>query len=121
MQYSYAYYPDGEETLEQAQLTKKRHNAAKLNLKDGHKVLDIGCGWGCLTLYLSQITDVEVLGVSLSRPQVEIASERAKLAGLSQRVKFQLCDYRELRDKFDRIVLVGMLEHVGISNLDEFF
>ena len=121
MQYSCAYFPNGDETLEQAQLAKKRHIAAKLLLKPGQRVLDIGCGWGGMALYLAQIADVEVLGVTLAEEQLKVARERAAGLGLSDRVRFELQDYRNVADKFDRIVSVGMMEHVGASELGTFF
>ncbi len=121
MQYSCAYFENGDETLEQAQEKKKRHIAAKLNLKDGQRILDIGCGWGGLALDLASRANVEVLGATLSEEQLKIAQERAEKAGLSDRVKFQLIDYRELEGPFDRIVSVGMFEHVGATRYDEFF
>jgi cyclopropane-fatty-acyl-phospholipid synthase len=121
MQYSCAYFPDGEETIEQAQTAKKRHLAAKLNLKAGQKVLDIGCGWGGLALYLAHVADVEVLGVTLSERQLSVARRRAEILGVSDRVKFELIDYREVQGKFDRVVSVGMLEHVGVQYLAPYF
>ena len=121
MQYSCAYFPDGSETLEQAQTLKKRHLAAKLNLKDGQKVLDIGCGWGGLALYIAHVADVEVLGITLSERQLAVARRRAEILGVSDRVKFELIDYREVQGKFDRIVSVGMLEHVGVHYLSPYF
>ena len=121
MQYSCAYFPEGTETIEQAQTAKKRHIAAKLNLKDGQKVLDIGCGWGGLALYLAHVADVEVLGVTLSERQLSVARRRAEILGVSDRVKFELIDYREVQGKFDRVVSVGMLEHVGVQYLAPYF
>ncbi|MFT7390141.1 MAG: cyclopropane-fatty-acyl-phospholipid synthase [Paracoccaceae bacterium] len=121
MQYSCGYFPEGEETLEQAQTLKKRRIAAKLGLKPGMRVLDIGCGWGGLALYLAAVADVEVVGVTLSNEQLVIATARAEAAGLADRVTFQLCDYRHVEGRFDRIVSVGMLEHVGIGHLPEYF
>jgi len=121
MQYSCAYFPDGTETIEQAQTLKKRHIAAKLNLKDGQKVLDIGCGWGGLALYLAHVADVEVLGVTLSERQLAVARRRAEILGVSDRVKFELIDYREVEGQFDRVVSVGMLEHVGAQYLLPYF
>jgi cyclopropane-fatty-acyl-phospholipid synthase len=121
MQYSCAYFPKGDETLEQAQLAKKRHIAAKLLLKPGQRVLDIGCGWGGMALYLAQVADVEVLGVTLAEEQLKLARERAAAAGLSDRVRFELQDYRSINQSFDRIVSVGMLEHVGATNLGVYF
>jgi len=121
MQYSCAYFPNGDETLEQAQLAKKRHIAAKLLLKPGQRVLDIGCGWGGMALYLAQVADVEVLGVTLAEEQLKVARERTAAAGLSDRVRFELQDYRSVDQSFDRIVSVGMLEHVGATNLGTYF
>jgi len=121
MQYSCAYFENGDESLEEAQEKKKRHIAAKLKLQDGQRILDIGCGWGGLALYLAQHANVEVLGVTLSEEQHQVAVERAKDAGLSDRVHFELLDYRKVDDRFDRIVSVGMFEHVGVSRYDEFF
>jgi cyclopropane-fatty-acyl-phospholipid synthase len=120
-QYSCAYFADPGDTLEVAQRQKKEHIAAKLLLKPGQKVLDIGCGWGGLALSIAQIADVEVLGVTLSTEQHQLATERAREMGLSDRVRFKLCDYRELTGRFDRIVSVGMFEHVGVTHYDEFF
>ncbi|AKI01110.1 methyltransferase, cyclopropane fatty acid synthase [Hoeflea sp. IMCC20628] len=121
MQYSCAYFPEGTETIEQAQTLKKRHIAAKLNLKDGQRVLDIGCGWGGMALYLAHVADVEVLGVTLSERQLTVARRRAELLGVSDRVKFELIDYREVEGTFDRVVSVGMLEHVGVQYLAPYF
>jgi cyclopropane-fatty-acyl-phospholipid synthase len=121
MQYSCAYFPNGDETLEQAQLAKKRHIAAKLMLKPGQRVLDIGCGWGGMALYLAQVADVEVTGVTLAREQLNLARERAEAAGLSGRVRFELQDYRKVEGHFDRIVSVGMMEHVGAAELGTYF
>ncbi len=121
MQYSCAYFPRGDETLEQAQQAKKRHIAAKLRLEPGQRVLDIGCGWGGMAIYLAQVADVEVLGVTLAERQLEVARERAREAGLEDRVKFELMDYRDVEGKFDRIVSVGMMEHVGIGQLGPYF
>jgi cyclopropane-fatty-acyl-phospholipid synthase len=121
-QYSCAYWTDPEhETLEQAQLDKKAHIAAKLALEPGQRVLDIGCGWGGMALYLHKVAGVDVLGVTLSEHQLKIARERAAAAGVSDHVRFELRDYRLLDEQFDRIVSVGMFEHVGAHNYDEFF
>jgi cyclopropane-fatty-acyl-phospholipid synthase len=113
MQYSCGYFTDPANSLEQAQLDKKAHLAAKLHLKPGQRVLDIGCGWGGLALYLNRVADVDVLGVTLSEEQVKLARERAAEAGVADRVKFELMDYRDVAGTFDRIVSVGMFEHVG--------
>ncbi|WP_322988464.1 cyclopropane-fatty-acyl-phospholipid synthase family protein [Hoeflea sp.] len=121
MQYSCAYFPDGSETLEEAQTLKKRHLAAKLRLGDGQRLLDIGCGWGGLGLYLAHAADIEVVGVTLSERQLAVARRRAEILGVSDRVKFELIDYREVEGKFDRIVSVGMLEHVGAHFLQPYF
>ncbi len=121
MQYSCAYFENGDETLEEAQEKKKRHIAAKLRLEDGQKILDIGCGWGGMALYLARCANVEVLGVTLSEEQHRVAVERARAAGLEDRVRFELRDYRHVNERFDRIVSVGMFEHVGVSRYDEFF
>ena len=119
-QYSCAYFTDADNSLEQAQLDKKAHIAAKLYLKPGLKVLDIGCGWGGMALYLNQKYGVEVLGVTLSEEQLKIARERAEKAGVADKVKFELIDYRKVQGKFDRIVSVGMYEHVGPAHFRTF-
>ena len=120
-QYSCAYFTDPKNSLEQAQADKKAHIAAKLALEPGQRVLDIGCGWGGMALYLHKVAGVDVLGVTLSEHQLKIARARAKAAGVSDHVKFELIDYRKLDDCFDRIVSVGMFEHVGAKHYDEFF
>lgn len=120
-QYSCAYFREPSDTIEAAQIQKKRHIAAKLLLQPGQKVLDIGCGWGGMALALAQLEDVHVTGVTLSVEQHQIATARAAKLGLAHRVKFELRDYRELTGQFDRIVSVGMFEHVGITHYDEFF
>lgn len=121
MLYSCAYFREQGETLEQAQRNKLRLLASKLGLKPGMKVLDIGCGWGDLALYLAALEDVDVLGVTLSGEQQVLASQRAVKAGLAERVHFELKDYRDVEGSFDRIVSVGMFEHVGVHHYDEFF
>jgi len=120
-QYSCAYFTDPANSLEKAQLDKKAHIAAKLALEPGQRVLDIGCGWGGMALFLHQVAGVDVLGVTLSEHQLKIARERAAAAGVSDHVKFELKDYRLLEEQFDRIVSVGMFEHVGARHYDEFF
>ena len=120
-QYSCAYFTDPANSLERAQLDKKAHIAAKLALQPGQRVLDIGCGWGGMALFLHKVAGVDVLGVTLSEHQLKIARERASAAGVSDHVKFELIDYRLLDETFDRIVSVGMFEHVGIKHYDEFF
>jgi cyclopropane-fatty-acyl-phospholipid synthase len=121
-QYSCAYFLDPEhESLEQAQLDKKAHIAAKLALKPGKRLLDIGCGWGGMALYLHEKYGVEVLGITLSDEQIATANQRAADAGVSDKVKFELIDYRHLTGTFDRIVSVGMFEHVGPPQYRTFF
>jgi len=120
-QYSCAYYPDPAMTLEEAQAAKRRHLMAKLMLKPGQRVLDIGCGWGGLALAMARDAGVEVTGITLSTEQLAMAQKRAEEAQLSHRVRFQLCDYRQLAGKFDRIVSVGMFEHVGVNHYLTFF
>jgi cyclopropane-fatty-acyl-phospholipid synthase len=120
-QYSCAYFTHTHEDLEQAQHDKKRHLAAKLLLKPGVRVLDIGSGWGGLGLYLAEAGAGEVVGITLSEEQLKVSRERARRAGLDERVRFELCDYRALGGTFDRIVSVGMFEHVGVSHYPEFF
>ena len=121
MQYSCAYFTDPKNSLEQAQADKKAHIAAKLDLKPGQKVLDIGCGWGGMALFLHQAAKVDVLGITLSEEQLAVARSRAEKAGVSDHVRFELVDYRHLKGEFDRIVSVGMFEHVGAAHYDEFF
>jgi cyclopropane-fatty-acyl-phospholipid synthase len=121
LQYSCAYFAEPGMTLEEAQLAKKRHIAAKLALKPGQTVLDIGCGFGGLSLYLARNFDVDVLGVTLSEEQHAIATERAHAEGLDGHVHFEIRDYRELGERFDRIVSVGMFEHVGVNHYRAFF
>jgi cyclopropane-fatty-acyl-phospholipid synthase len=120
-QYSCAYYTDPDNSLEQAQTDKKAHIAAKLFLKPGQTVLDIGCGWGGMALYLNRVADVDVLGITLSEEQLKVARRRAEEAGVADRVKFELIDYRNLEGRFDRIVSVGMFEHVGPAHYGTFF
>jgi cyclopropane-fatty-acyl-phospholipid synthase len=120
-QYSCAYFKDPFATLEQAQADKKAHIAAKLHLQPGQKVLDIGCGWGGMALYLNRTADVDVLGITLSREQLAVARQRAEAAGVADRVKFELIDYRDVTGPFDRIVSVGMFEHVGPRHYRTFF
>ena len=120
-QYTMAYYRDPANSLEQAQLDKKAHIAAKLNLKPGMKVLDIGCGWGGLALYLHRHYDVDVLGVALAPDQIEFSNERAAELGVADRVKFELKDYRDVEGQFDRITSVGLIEHLGTPHYPGFF
>lgn len=124
MQYSCAYWADGVDTLGEAQEAKLAHIASKLALADGQSVLDIGCGWGGLAIYLARHFDLKVHGITLSREQIELARERAAEAGVANRVTFEMVDYRELpdrRDRYDRIVSVGMFEHVGRPQFETFF
>jgi len=120
-QYSCAYFPTPNISIEEAQANKKRHLASKLLLKPGQKVLDIGCGWGGLAIYLARECDVDVTGLTLSVEQHKVAERRAAAAGLSERVHFRLEDYRAHRASYDRIVSVGMFEHVGVPQYPEFF
>ncbi len=120
-QYSCAYYEHPGQRLEAAQLAKKRHIAAKLLIEPGMKVLDIGSGWGGLGLYLTEVCGAQVTGVTLSEEQFVMSNRRAAEAGLQDRVQFLLKDYRELTGEFDRIVSVGMFEHVGVGHYREMF
>ena len=119
-QYTMGYYRDTANSLEKAQLDKKAHIAAKMYLKPGMKVLDIGCGWGGLALYLHKHYDVEVLGVALAPDQIAFCKERAKAEGVDDKVKFALMDYRDVEGQFDRISSVGLLEHVGTPHYPQF-
>ena len=125
MQYSCAYWPRPDMTLEEAQVAKKAHIAAKLALKPGQRVLDIGCGWGGMAITLAKLEQVEVRGITLSEEQFALARQRAEAAGVADRVTFELIDYRDLAareaGRFDRIVSVGMFEHVGAPNFETFF
>lgn len=120
-QYSCAYFPTGIETLEQAQEIKKNHIASKLQLASGQRVLDIGCGWGGLGLFLARHKNADVVGITLSTEQLEVARERASKARLADRVQFELRDYRQQSGRFDRIVSIGMFEHVGVYQYRAFF
>jgi cyclopropane-fatty-acyl-phospholipid synthase len=121
LQYSCAYFCHSDDTLEQAQVNKKRHIAAKLCLKPGQRVLELGAGWGGLALYLAAVADVEVTAVTLSREQHKVCQDRARALGLDGRVRFHWGDYREVKGRFDRVVSVGMLEHVGVRHYGETF
>jgi cyclopropane-fatty-acyl-phospholipid synthase len=120
-QYSCAYFSRPDMSLEEAQDAKKRHIAAKLLLKPGMRVLDIGSGWGGLALTLAQTAGVDVTGLTLSSEQLEVANERARAMGLADRVRFHLRDYRAETGVYDRIVSVGMFEHVGVNHYERFF
>jgi cyclopropane-fatty-acyl-phospholipid synthase len=120
-QYSCAYFETPQSTLDDAQLAKKRHLAAKLVIEPGQRLLDIGCGWGGLGLYLAEVAGADVTGVTLSSEQLEVANARAAENNLSHAAKFLLQDYRDIPGPFDRIVSVGMFEHVGVDHYDTFF
>jgi cyclopropane-fatty-acyl-phospholipid synthase len=121
-QYSCAYFTDPNQDIETAQQNKKRHIAAKLLLdRPGMDVLDIGSGWGGLALYLARETGAYVTGVTLSEEQIKVSRRRAKEAGLDDQVQFRLEDYRNLTGRYDRIVSVGMFEHVGTRHYNEYF
>ena len=125
-QYSCGYFESPEQSLDDAQIAKKRHLAAKLLLDRDRgerdlRVLDIGCGWGGLGLYLAEIAGADVTGVTLSQEQHAIANERAAEKGLAGLARFNLQDYRDVEGPFDRIVSVGMFEHVGVNHYDTFF
>jgi cyclopropane-fatty-acyl-phospholipid synthase len=120
-QYSCAYFETPDASLDDAQLAKKRHLAAKLILDHDQHVLDIGCGWGGLGLYLAELGGANVTGITLSQEQYAIANERAAEKRLSNHARFLLKDYRDVRGSFDRIVSVGMFEHVGVGHYEAFF
>ncbi|HUZ63045.1 MAG TPA: cyclopropane-fatty-acyl-phospholipid synthase family protein [Acetobacteraceae bacterium] len=120
-QYSCAYFSSPEDSLEQAQDRKLRHIAAKLLLSPGQRVLDIGSGWGGLALHLARTDDVDVTGITLSVEQAAYARRQAEAAGLADRVRFALQDYRDETGRYDRIVSVGMFEHVGVRHYHEYF
>ncbi|MGC9269606.1 class I SAM-dependent methyltransferase [Acidiphilium sp.] len=121
-QYSCGYFPRGDETIDEAQIAKKRHIAAKLLLdRPGLTVLDIGCGWGGMALTLARDYGARVTGITLSAEQLAAARARAAAEGLADRVAFELIDYRAVDRRFDRIVSVGMFEHVGLPNYQPYF
>ncbi|MGN6287428.1 MAG: class I SAM-dependent methyltransferase [Afipia sp.] len=120
-QYSCAYFETPDTTLDDAQLAKKRHIAAKLLVRPGQRVLDIGSGWGGLGLYLAEVAGANVTGVTLSQEQLQISNARASEKGLTNSAKFLLQDYRDIPGPFERIVSVGMFEHVGVDYYDRFF
>lgn len=120
-QYSCGYFRTPDATLEEAQAAKKAHIAGKLMIVPGMRVLDIGCGWGGLALTLARDYGAHVTGVTLSKEQHALATKRAQEAGLSDRVDIRLCDYRDVEGAFDRVVSVGMFEHVGLPHFDTYF
>ena len=121
LQYSCAYFETPDASLEEAQSAKKRHISAKMMIEEGQRVLDIGCGWGGTGLFLAQNYDVDVTGVTLSIEQQRVAQQRAQDMGLSESVRFNLTDYREVEGTFDRLVSIGMFEHVGPQNFVSYF
>jgi cyclopropane-fatty-acyl-phospholipid synthase len=121
LQYSCAYFPRPGLPLEEAQREKKKHIISKLLLESGQSVLDIGCGWGGLAIEIARAARVKVLGITLSIEQLRVARQRVAEAGLEDRVSFVLCDYRDVQGRFDRIVSVGMFEHVGTPHYGAFF
>lgn len=120
-QYSCAYFDTPDATLDDAQLAKKRHLAAKLLIGPGDRVLDIGSGWGGLGLYLAEMTGADITGITLSSEQLQVANARAGEKNLAHQARFLLSDYRDIPDTFDRIVSVGMFEHVGVGFYETFF
>tara|TARA_B100000424_G_scaffold139899_1_gene106307 strand:+ start:1683 stop:2873 length:1191 start_codon:yes stop_codon:yes gene_type:complete len=120
-QYSCAYFKNENETIEQAQENKMKHIIKKLHLKPNLKVLDIGSGWGTLALEIAKQSKCEVLGITLSKNQLEYSQKKAKEFNLENQVRFKLIDYRQLNEKFDRVVSVGMLEHVGKKFYNKYF
>ncbi|MES0882092.1 cyclopropane-fatty-acyl-phospholipid synthase family protein [Roseibium sp. SCP14] len=120
-QYSCAYFEGDDGSLERAQLAKKRHIASKLMIQPGMRVLDIGSGWGGLAIYLAEVCGADVVGVTLSEEQLALSRKRVEERGLSNKVSLLLRDYRTLNSNFDRIVSVGMFEHVGVGHYREFF
>jgi cyclopropane-fatty-acyl-phospholipid synthase len=120
-QYSCAYFEAPDQSLDDAQAAKKRHIAAKLLIKAGHSVLDIGCGWGGLATYLSETCGARATGITLSREQLAFARSRTSERAQANPATFQLQDYRDVRERYDRIVSVGMFEHVGLGYYDTFF
>ena len=120
-QYSCAYWKSSTETLEEAQKNKINHIIKKLNLRPGHRVLDIGCGWGSMCFEIAKQSECEVTGITLSKNQYEFCIKKAKELKLDNQCHFELSDYREIKGKFNRIVSVGMLEHVGRKFYKTFF
>ncbi|SDZ34098.1 cyclopropane-fatty-acyl-phospholipid synthase [Jannaschia faecimaris] len=120
-QYSCGYFKDPGETLDQAQAHKKEHIARKLMIEPGMEVLDIGCGWGGMAITLAKDYGARVTGITLSQEQLAYAQQRVEHEGLSDRIDLQICDYREVKGTYDRIVSVGMFEHVGLRHYGEYF
>lgn len=120
MHYSCAYFEHAEQSLEQAQQAKCGHIRRKLLLAPGHRVLDIGCGWGGLAMHLAE-HGADVVGVTLSQEQYHVARERVRARGLQRKVDIRLCDYRDVSESFDRVVSVGMFEHVGVPQYGVYF
>lgn len=121
LQYSCAYFESEGQSIDDAQLAKKRHLAAKLVTSPGQSVLDVGCGWGGLPIYLAEMLNLTVTGVTLSAEQARVAAERAAASPAADRLQIEQRDYRTLERQFDRIISVGMFEHVGIGRYNEFF
>jgi cyclopropane-fatty-acyl-phospholipid synthase len=119
--YSCAYFENGDETLEQAQLKKIDHILTKVQLQPGQRLLDIGCGWGALVMRAAEKFGARCLGITLSQRQFELATERVCAAGLQDRIEIRLQDYRDVQGSFDRITSVGMFEHVGLGHLSAYF
>ena len=119
--YSCAYFENGDETLEQAQLKKIDHILTKIQLQQGQRLLDIGCGWGALVIRAAEKFGARCVGITLSQRQFELATEQVHAAGLQDRVEIRLQDYRDVQGPFDRITSVGMFEHVGLAHLAEYF
>ena len=120
-QYSCAYFETPDATLDDAQLAKKRHIAAKMLIERGHRLLDIGSGWGGLGIYLAQMTGADVTGITLSQEQFQVSNARTSEVGQTGSAKFVMQDYRDIDGPFDRIVSVGMFEHVGLDDYETFF
>ncbi len=120
-QYSCAYFEDPNATIDEAQLAKKRHLTSKLDLRPGQRVLDVGCGWGGLALYMAEHYSADVTGITLSEEQLSLARRRAEDSGFKDRVHFDLVDYRDVPGTFDRVISVGMFEHVGVNYYRTYF